>query len=495
MPTPADTLRDHAATVADLGGTADAFAALDSAQLTAATRSIATLRQAVDRFAALAAAEVARRSRHELGHQGLAQRAGFLNPIAMIQSVAQVGRQEAARMVEAGALLADAHFAARAGESADERVSEIVGERVGGGGAGDATGGDPAAGTASSRASDWRALLAAALSAGTLSLDAMDAIRRVLIDVTGAGEEDLVLVAEQLIAAASSLSPDQLFRRARQARDLIDEEGIARREKQQRDLRSVRTWWDSNGMHCGSWRLASEDGTLVAEAFAQILSPRRGGPRFIDPAARAAAQDLVDDQRTDEQISADAFAEIVRIAADADPGTLFGSRRPAVRVIVTADRLEKREGAGHIEGRVDSVSMPTIERQICDTGVIAIEFDRDGQCMNVGREKRLFTQRQRIGLALRDGGCLFPGCDRPPSYCEAHHIDPWAAAHGRTDIADGVLLCRRHHLLIHDNRWQVVREDARYLLRPPPEIDPIQKLIPMPSRSPVMQEIAGARPA
>lgn len=481
MPSPSDTLRDQAAVVADLGGTVDAFAALDSAALTEAARSIASLRRAVDQFAAMAAAEVARRSRHELGHQGLAQRAGFLNPVAMIQSVAQVGRQEAARMVEAGALLADAHFSARAGVTGD-------------GGAG-VTDDDPAAGATSSLSENWRSLLAAAVSAGTLSLDAMDAIRRVLADITGVDEAVLALAAEQLIAASRSLSPEQLFRRARQARDLIDAEGIARREKQQRDLRSVRTWWDSNGMHCGTWRLAPEDGTLVAEAFAQILSPRRGGPRFIDPAARAAAQDLVDDQRTDEQISADAFAEMIRIAADADPGTIFGSRRPAVRVIVTADRLEKRDGPGHIEGRVDAVSMPTIQRQICDTGVIAIEFDRDGQCMNVGRDKRLFTQRQRVGLAIRDGGCLFPGCDRPPSYCEAHHIDPWAAAHGKTDIADGVLLCRRHHLLIHDNRWQVVREGARYLLRPPPDVDPRQELIPMPSRNPVMHEVARERRA
>jgi hypothetical protein len=88
---------------------------------------------------------------------------------------------------------------------------------------------------------------------------------------------------------------------------------------------------------------------------------------------------------------------------------------------------------------------------------VPILFDRDGQVVNVGRDHRLFTHRQRIGLAARDGGCVWPGCDRPPSWCEAHHIDEWDAHHGHTNIADGVLLCRFHHLLVHDRGWRIHR--------------------------------------
>ena len=138
---------------------------------------------------------------------------------------------------------------------------------------------------------------------------------------------------------------------------------------------------------------------------------------------------------------------------------------------------------GTWEPRHEPVSMPTIDRHLCDTGVISVGFDSDGQCVNVGREQRLFTTRQRIGLAVRDGGCRFPECDRPPSYCEAHHINPWKTQHGTTDIADGVLLCRRHHLLIHNNNWNVHRNGADYDLQPPPEIDPTQQPIPLPSKS------------
>ncbi|MFP7833606.1 DUF222 domain-containing protein [Marisediminicola sp. LYQ134] len=472
MPTLPDTLLERAAAVAGLGGSATTFAALDGDELTRAASAIAELRHCVDQFAALAAGEIAHRSRQELGHRGLAQQAGFLNPIAMIQAVAHVSRHDATRLVEAGTMIAEAEFA--------EAVFVSAAADAG------AAGADGAA----SRVLSWRERLAAAVTEGALSLDAMDAIRRVLCEVTSCDDDTLNAVADELVDAARGLTPDQVHRRARQARDIIDAEGIARREKEQRDLRSVRTWWDATGMHRGSWRLAPEDGALVAEAFAQILSPRRGGPRFVDPAARATAEDLLNDDRTDEQVAADAFVDTVRLAVDADPGTLFGVRRPCVRVVVTADRLEKRTGPGHLEGRNDAVSTPTIERTICNTGVISVGFDSDGQCVNVGRDRRLFTERQRIGLAVRDGGCRFPGCDRPPSYCEAHHINPWASGNGRTDVADGILLCRRHHLLIHDNHWEVRRDRADYLLVPPRSVDPTQNPIPLPSRSPAMGDLA-----
>ncbi len=340
---------------------------------------------------------------------------------------------------------------------------------------------------------EWQRRLANAMVDGRVSLDKVDAIRRVMSDITSKSDAAIADAVSGLIDAASGMSPEQVSREAKRARDLLDREGIACREKAQRDLRSVRTWWDANGMHCGTWRLAPEDGALVAEAFAQILSPRRGGPRFVDPEARATAEQVIADPRTDEQISADALCDMIRLAVDADPGTLFGVRRPAIRVVVTADRLESVDGHGHLEGRLDAVSMATIDRHLCNTGIVSIAFDSDGRCVNVGRDQRLFTERQRTGMSVRDGGCLFTGCDRPPSYCESHHINPWAAKKGNTDIADGVLLCRRHHLLIHNNGWEVLRDGGVYLLKPPRDVDPEQVLIPMPSRSAVADVIHRSR--
>jgi hypothetical protein len=100
-----------------------------------------------------------------------------------------------------------------------------------------------------------------------------------------------------------------------------------------------------------------------------------------------------------------------------------------------------------------------------------VVFDSHGQPLDVGRERRLFTPRQRIALEERDGGCRWTGCERPPTWCEAHHIEHWARDHGRTDVADGVLLCKHYHLLLHDHHWGIQRRGpgrAEYWLIPPP---------------------------
>ena len=458
------SLRTSAESVAAIGDDAAAFGALSRAELMGAQEKVTALRRCADRYSALAAGEIARRSRPEIGNAGLAQSEGFVSPEAMIQSVAKVSRHEATKLVRVGTLIAESEAAAAAAAAF-------------------------AAGLA-----PWQAPLMTALTASVLSMDSVESIRRALGDIDPSiTAEQLTGACEQLIASSAGLSPEQLFRRARQFRDALDEGGIERREKQRRDLRSVRTWWDPTGMHCGTWRLPPEEGMIVASGFEQVLSPRRGGPRMVDPHAKATAEDLLNDPRSTEQIAADALVEMIRLAVDADPGTMFGSRRPAVRVIVTDTHLHARAGYGRIEGHPDPVSFPTVERHLCDTGAIAVGFDDDGQCVNVGRNKRLFTERQRIGMTVRDGGCLFPSCDRPPSYCEAHHIDQWHRDNGKTDIADGVLLCRRHHLLLHNNHWQVLRDRGDYFLKPPRAVDPVQELIPMPSRNPAMRALRRQR--
>ena len=111
-----------------------------------------------------------------------------------------------------------------------------------------------------------------------------------------------------------------------------------------------------------------------------------------------------------------------------------------------------------------------------------ILFDQSGEVLDVGREQRTFTRRQRIALAARDGGCRFPGCDRPASWTEAHHIVEWSRG-GCTDVADGILLCKHHHLLIHNNGWRIERERADYFLLPPIDHDPLRRRIPMPSKN------------
>lgn len=423
------------------------FAALDAADLLDLHRTLGAARRALDAVTALAAGEIARRSGRDLGYAGLAQTSGFRTPEELVQSVSGSTRAEATKLVRVGAMLISPESAL--------------------------------------------APLADAVTDGSLSLDAADGIRRGLGEADAATTVDqLRTAAEQLLADAPTLHADQLYRRARDLRDELDEASIARREKERRDLRFLKIFTRADGMVSGSFLLDPEDGGTLKSAIDTVLSPRRGGPRFTDPADAAAAQRLIDDPRTNDQLAADTFMDLIRLAIDVDPGTVFGTHRPGVRVIVTEQSIGRR-GPGVLEGTGEAVSFETVERHLCDTGVIGIRFDDDGQCVNVGREKRLFTDRQRVGMAVRDGGCLFLDCARPPSQCEAHHINQWDRDHGRTDLADGVLLCRYHHLLLHNNGWQITRAGAQYFLVPPPSVDPEQRPVRLVSRHAAVRELVG----
>ncbi|MDY7101616.1 MAG: HNH endonuclease signature motif containing protein, partial [Actinomycetota bacterium] len=70
-----------------------------------------------------------------------------------------------------------------------------------------------------------------------------------------------------------------------------------------------------------------------------------------------------------------------------------------------------------------------------------------------GRSERTAPPNQWKAVATRDGGCRFPGCDRPPRWCHAHHLQHWTDG-GRTDLDNLALLCGHHHRLIHDGGWQ-----------------------------------------
>ncbi len=422
---------------------------LSDAALLAEQVALAAERRRVDARFAEVAGEITRRSRRELGIRGLAVREGARSPEELIQRVTGVSGREARSLTQVGTLL------------------------------GDPPAGEPVA-------TPWLAPVVTAVRGGDLGVASADAIR------AGLGEpsetmpvETLTDIARRLVAESDGVGADRLAVKAREERDAADEAGIAERERARRDRRYLRLLPQWDGMTKVIGLLDPESAALVSDAFDRITSPRRNGPRFIDPREKAREEAIIADPRTNDQLVHDAFVEIVAVASRADEGIVFGVRVPAVRVHVRGEALARREGAGRIEGQPDAVSLDTVERHACESGVLPIGFDTDGQVVNVGRDQRLFTKRQRIGMAARDGGCRFPGCDRPPSWTEAHHIDEFVRHRGRTDIADGILLCRFHHMLVHNDGWRIVRERANYFAVPPPSPGRVRDRLPMPSRNPL----------
>ncbi len=90
------------------------------------------------------------------------------------------------------------------------------------------------------------------------------------------------------------------------------------------------------------------------------------------------------------------------------------------------------------------------------------------QPLDLGRTSRVVTPAQRTALAVRDGGCVFPGCARPLAWCEAHHLRHWLHG-GPTDLANLALLCRAHHRAVHEGGWRLTRHqpDGRFTATPP----------------------------
>lgn len=91
-------------------------------------------------------------------------------------------------------------------------------------------------------------------------------------------------------------------------------------------------------------------------------------------------------------------------------------------------------------------------RLACEAGIIPVVLDSKSQPLDLGRAARLFTKAQRIALGVRDGGCTARGCETTASGCHAHHDDPWSRL-GPTDLANGRLLCPRHHRLAHESHY------------------------------------------
>lgn len=146
-----------------------------------------------------------------------------------------------------------------------------------------------------------------------------------------------------------------------------------------------------------------------------------------------------------------------------DSGSLdhHGGERPHLTVTVPLEVLLGLPGAGMTEWG-DALPPSSIRRLACDARVTRVVLDPASQPLDVGRTRRLATIAQRRALEVRDGGCRFAGCDRPPGWCDAHHVIPWLEG-GATDLDNLVLLCRAHHTLVHRNGSAGLR------LRPPRE--------------------------
>lgn len=199
--------------------------------------------------------------------------------------------------------------------------------------------------------------------------------------------------------------------------------------------------------------LARIEGQLVPEAAATI---RAAMEPFMKPSKN--------DDRTAGQRAHDALVQacerVGAARADAPPP------RPLLIVTASVDTLAGIDGApaGELQGG-GLIPMATVRRLACDSAITRITGlgELHYETTHVSRTTPASTRR---ALVARDHRCVFPGCDRPPSWCQAHHLKFWTDG-GPTKLDNLALLCGGHHRKVHEEGWQLERRDERWHAMPP----------------------------
>ncbi|MGC4810795.1 DUF222 domain-containing protein [Micromonospora sp. DT228] len=204
-------------------------------------------------------------------------------------------------------------------------------------------------------------------------------------------------------------------------------------------------------------------GTLDAEAAGLLRAA-------IDPLTAPSGPD---DSRSPGQRRHDALADLCRLTLRTGELPEHGGD-PAQLVVTTSfDALGRQLDVGALDTGL-RLTPETVRRLACDAAILPAVLGSAGQALDVGRQRRLVTGPLRRALVLRDRGCAFPGCDRPPRWCDAHHIRHWADG-GDTSLANSVLLCGHHHRHVHRGDWAVrLGGDGHPEFIPPAWLDPGQ---------------------
>ena len=193
----------------------------------------------------------------------------------------------------------------------------------------------------------------------------------------------------------------------------------------------------------------------------------------VEPLARRNGKE--DDRKRDRRV-ADAVVELASRSLDNALVPQHGSVRPHLQVTTTLETLIQRAGASAADLELSlPISAKAVERLACYCSVTRILLGSDSAVIDVGRSRRVISPSQRRALKVRDKGCRFPGCDRPATWTSGHHLVHWIRG-GPGDLPNLVLLCYRHHWMVHEGQWQLVKTDDGKILAIPPQLHLGQQL-------------------
>ena len=259
-----------------------------------------------------------------------------------------------------------------------------------------------------------------------------------------------------LIKDAQRYSPADLATRGRRITDQYksepevdaDEDALLRRREAMARAKTSFQLWDN---HDGTWGfrgiIPELHGRIAKTVIDAYTAPRRD---HIDPSE--------DPFESLEHKQGRAFCSILEhIPTDKLPQS--GGTPIRIVVTISEEKLRSRVAAATL-ATGERISAGALRRLAANHDIIPAVLGGDSVPIDLGRAARYFSKDQRDALAIMDGGCTAPGCDRPPSWCEVQHTDRWDPG-GNTDLKDGTLHCPACHHLADTEGWKYKRVNGR----------------------------------
>ena len=293
-------------------------------------------------------------------------------------------------------------------------------------------------------------VVSGALREGEANPAQVDVIVRALEGLPDDLDPEVVAQAEErLVAEAGRFGPRQLRILGRRILDVVApevaEDAERRALEREEAHAAMATFLTARRRGDGTSDLRIRVADLVVDRLLTYLhaytSPRRptGEPG---------------DRRPYDQQLGHAFAAFLE-SVDPDRMPLHGGDATTLLVTIDFDRL--RDGLGTALVGDTPITAGDARRLACTAKVLPAVLGGTSEILDLGRARRLFSPAQRKAMAIRDVTCRTEGCDIPAAWCEAHHAaQPWTTG-GRTDLADGLLLCSWHHHRAHDHHYDTRR--------------------------------------
>ena len=261
-------------------------------------------------------------------------------------------------------------------------------------------------------------------------------------------------VEDDLLERARECSAGRLWHYCMRLRHALDPEGVAREQRIAVEERRLQfTVWD-DGSVLISGQLDPIGGAAVRTALEPLAQPMGQG-----------------DDRSLEHRQGDAIVELSLHSLDAGLVPQHASQRPHLQVTTTLETLRGIPGSPAADMEFSTpISATTVQRLACDANVSRVVFGPASVVVDVGRAARVVSGATRRALNARDQHCQWPGCERTASWSSAHHLVHWTQG-GPTDLSNLILLCHRHHWMVHEGGWKLAQSAEGRLLAIPPIYD------------------------